>query len=292
MALPKFDYYAPESLKEANEMAVKSPGRYVFMAGGTDVILLLKDGALPDVDTVIDLKKIPELERLEFSDEEGLRVGALTKLYAIQNSPVVNEKMPAVADAAHFVASAQIRRKGTMAGNICNASPSADTAPILVAMNASVKVWGAKGERTIPIDEFFTGVKKTSLKKEEGEIVTEIDIPALKPGEGSAYIKHSVRKAMDLAIIGSGVWVKMDGSRVADCRIAMGGVAVTPMRAKKAEEFLIGKEASDENLAQAGQIASTECHPISDVRASAEYRTDMIRVFTKRALKKALEHLA
>ena len=97
---------------------------------------------------------------------------------------------------------------------------------------------------------------------------------------------------MDLAIIGSGVWVKMDGSRVADCRIAMGGVAVTPMRAKKAEEFLIGKEASDENLAQAGQIASTECHPISDVRASAEYRTDMIRVFTKRALKKALEHLA
>lgn len=292
MALPKFDYYAPESLKEANEMAVKSPGRYVFMAGGTDVILLLKDGALPDVDTVIDLKKIPELERLEFSEEEGLRVGALTKLYAIQNSPVVNEKMPAVADAAHFVASAQIRRKGTMAGNICNASPSADTAPILVAMNASVKVWGAKGERTIPIDEFFTGVKKTSLKKEEGEIVTEIDIPALKPGEGSAYIKHSVRKAMDLAIIGSGVWVKMDGSRVADCRIAMGGVAVTPMRAKKAEEFLIGKEASDENLAQAGQIASTECHPISDVRASAEYRTDMIRVFTKRALKKALEHLA
>ena len=292
MALPKFDYYAPESLKEANEMAVKNPGRYVFMAGGTDVILLLKDGALPDVDAVIDLKKIPELERLEFSDEEGLRVGALTKLYAIQNSPVVNEKMPAVADAAHFVASAQIRRKGTMAGNICNASPSADTAPILVAMNASVKVWGAKGERTIPIDEFFTGVKKTSLKKEEGEIVTEIDIPALKPGEGSAYIKHSVRKAMDLAIIGSGVWVKMDGSRVADCRIAMGGVAVTPMRAKNAEEFLIGKEASDENLAQAGQIASTECHPISDVRASAEYRTDMIRVFTKRALKKALEHLA
>lgn len=292
MALPKFDYYAPESLKEANELALSHAGKYVLMAGGTDVILLLKDGALKDVDTVIDIKKIPGLDSLEFTEGEGLKVGALTKLYTIQNSDIVKEKMPAVADAAHFVASAQIRRKGTMAGNICNASPSADTAPILMAMNAAVKVFGEKGERTIPIDEFFTGVKRTSLKKEEGEIVTEICIPQLNPGEGSAYIKHSVRKAMDLAIIGSGVWVKMDGNKVADARIAMGGVAVTPMRAKQAEEFLIGKEATDENLAEAGRIASTECHPISDVRASAEYRTDMIRVFTRRALKQALERLA
>lgn len=292
MALPKFDYYAPESLKEANEIAGRNVGKYVLMAGGTDVILLLKDGALKGVDTVIDLKRIPDLDCLEFTEGEGLRIGALTKLFAIQTSDLVKEKMPAVADAAHYVASAQIRRKGTMAGNICNASPSADTAPILVAMNASVKTYGRNGERTIPIDEFFTGVKRTCLKKEEGEIVTEIRIPQLNPGEGSAYIKHSVRKAMDLAIIGSGVWIKMDGRRVADCRIALGGVAVTPMRAKKAEAFLTGKEATDENLEEAGRIASTECHPISDVRASAEYRTDMIRVFTRRALKKALERLA
>lgn len=292
MALPNFDYIAAKSLEEASELACKYGDRCVLMAGGTDVILLIKESALKGVDTVIDLKNIPEMNQLEFACGEGLKVGALTKLFTIQTSALVAEKMPAVADAAHYVASAQIRRKGTMAGNICNASPSADTAPILLAMNATVKTYSAEGGRTIPIDEFFKGVKKTCLKKDKGEIVTEIDIPELKPGEGSAYFKHAVRKAMDLAIIGSGVWVKTEGNRITDCRIAMGGVGITPLRAKKAEQFLIGKEATEENLAETGRIASTECSPISDVRASAEYRRDMIRVFTKRALKKALEQLA
>ncbi|MCQ4637044.1 xanthine dehydrogenase family protein subunit M [Anaerovorax odorimutans] len=292
MALPNFDYIAAKSLREASELVCNHGERCVLMAGGTDVILLIKDSVLKDVDTVIDLKDIPELDRLEFVEGEGLKVGALTKLFTIQTSQAVEEKMPAVADAAHYVASAQIRRKGTMAGNICNASPSADTAPILLAMNAVVKTYSKNGGRTIPIDDFFTGVKKTCLKKEEGEIVTEIDIPELKAGEGSAYFKHAVRKAMDLAIIGSGAWVKMDGNKIAGCRIAMGGVGVTPLRAKKAEQFLIGGEATEERFAEAGVIASGECSPISDVRASAEYRSDMIRVFTKRALKKAVETLA
>ncbi|MDR1965760.1 MAG: xanthine dehydrogenase family protein subunit M [Synergistaceae bacterium] len=289
MSLPDFDFVAAKSLKEASDLARERGNRCVFMAGGTDIIPLLKDNLLKGIDTVIGLECIPELDKLEFADGEGLRIGALTKLHSIQNSPLVKEKMPAVAQAAHYVASSQIRRKGTMAGNISNASPSADTASILLAMNASVKTYASGGGRTIPIGNFFTGVKKTCLEKDKGEIVTEIDIPELKPGEGSAYYKHAVRKAMDLAIIGVAAWVKMAGRKVGDCRIAMGGVGVTPLRAFNAEKLLKGAEITDELLEEAGVAASGECHPISDVRASAEYRADMVRVYTKRAIKTALE---
>ena len=207
-----------------------------------------------------------------------MKIGALTRLFDIQTSKLVKEKMPAVSDAAHYVASAQIRRKGTMVGNICNASPSADTAPILLAMNAKVKVQNGSETREIALEDFFKGVKKTALVP--GDIVTEIEIPELKKNEGSAYFKHSVRKAMDLAIVGVGCW------------ITMGGVGITPLRAKNAEQILIGKEITDEILEEAGVAASKECHPISDVRASAEYRVDMIRVYTKRAVKKAIATLA
>lgn len=287
MALPNFDYIAVKSLEEAANLAKEKGAKCVLMAGGTDVILLLKENVLKDVDTVIDIKNVPDLKQLDYEEGKGVTIGALTKLYAIQNSEMIKEQMPAVADAAHYVASAQVRRKGTMVGNICNASPSADTAPILLAMNASVKTYDADGGREIPVNEFFKGVKKTVLEK--GEIVTQIMIPELKSGEGSAYFKHSVRKAMDLAIVGVAAWVKMDGNKVADCRIAMGGVGITPLRAPKAEQLLIGSEITEELLEKVGTQASEECSPISDVRASKEYRTDMIRVYTKRAIKKAVE---
>lgn len=289
MALPNFDYIAVKSLEEASGLVKEKGSKCVLMAGGTDVILLLKENVLKEVDTVIDIKNIPGLKQLDYEEGKGVTVGALTKLFAVQNSEMIHEQMPAVADAAHYVASAQVRRKGTMAGNICNASPSADTAPILLAMNASVRTFDEDGGREIPVNEFFKGVKKTVLNKEKGEILTQIFIPELKSGEGSAYFKHSVRKAMDLAIVGVAAWVKMDGNKVADCRIAMGGVGITPLRAPKAEQLLIGKEITEELLEEVGTQASLECSPISDVRASREYRTDMIRVYTKRAIKKAVE---
>ncbi len=289
MTLPAFDYVRAGSLKEASELASEKGSKAILMAGGTDVILLMKAKAVP-ADTVIDIKEISDLDSIVFSEGEGMRIGALAKLFDIQTSDIVREKMPALADAAHYVASAQIRRKGTMAGNICNASPSADTASILLAMDAKVKVYNNENEKEIPIGDFFKGVKKTCLEK--GDIVTEIFVPELKKGEGSAYFKHSVRKAMDLAIVGVAAWVKMDGNRVADCRIAMGGVGTTPLRANSAEKILKGSVLTDDLLEKAAVAASEECSPISDVRASAEYRKDMIRVYTKRAVKKAVETMA
>lgn len=289
MTLPAFDYVRAGSLKEASELASEKGSKAILMAGGTDVILLMKAKAVP-ADTVIDIKEISDLDSIVFSEGEGVRIGALAKLFDIQTSDIVREKMPALADAAHYVASAQIRRKGTMAGNICNASPSADTASILLAMDAKIKVYNNEIERDVPIGDFFKGVKKTCLEK--GDIVTEIFVPELKKGEGSAYFKHSVRKAMDLAIVGVAVWIKMDGDRVDDCRIAMGGVGITPLRAYSAEKILKGSELTDDLLEKAAEAASEECSPISDVRASAEYRKDMIRVYTKRAVKKAVETMA
>ncbi len=289
MALPEFDYIAAKSLEEASQLMVSMGSECVVMSGGTDVILQIPKNVERGMKTVIDLKTIPGLTRLEYVDGEGLYVGANTKLFDIQSSPVVLEKMPAVAQAAHYVGSNQVRRKGTMVGSICNASPTGDCGSILLAMKAQVKIVGPEGERTVGMDDFWTGFKKIAPDKLKGELVTEIFIPELKSGEGSAYFKHSVRKAMDLAIVGVAAWVRLEGKTVADCRIAVAGGDVTIVRAKAAEQMIIGRELTDELVEAVAVQAADEMHPRSSLRASAEYRHDMIRVYTKRAINKAVE---
>ena len=288
MALPEFDYIAAKSYEEASKLMVSMGSECVVMSGGTDVILQIPKFVSRGMKTVIDLKSVPEQTRLEFVEGEGLYVGANTKLFDIQSSPVVLDKMPAVAQAAHYVGSNQVRRKGTMVGSICNASPTGDCGSL--AMNAKVKIYSAEnGIREVAMDDFWPGFKKIAADKSKGELVTEIFIPELKSGEGSAYFKHSVRKAMDLAIVGVAAWVKMDGKKVADCRIAVAGGDVTIVRAKKAEQMLIGNELTEELLEKAAVQAADEMNPRSSLRASAEYRHDMIRVYTKRAVNKAIE---
>lgn len=289
MALPEFDYVAAKSLEEASQLMVSMGSECVVMSGGTDVILQIPKNVERGMKTVIDLKTIPGLTRLEYVDGEGLYVGANTKLFDIQSSPAVLEKMPAVAQAAHYVGSNQVRRKGTMVGSICNASPTGDCGSILLAMKAQVKIVGPEGERTVGMDDFWTGFKRIAPDKLKGELVTEIFIPELKSGEGSAYFKHSVRKAMDLAIVGVAAWVKLEGKTVADCRIAVAGGDVTIVRAKAAEQMIIGRELTDELVEAVAAQAADEMHPRSSLRASAEYRHDMIRVYTKRAINKAVE---
>lgn len=286
MVLPQFEYLAPKTIGEACNLLLELGSTARVMAGATDLIPPMKDKVISP-EYIIDLKKIPGLDYLEYDDREGLKIGALTTLRTIETSPLVKEKNPAVAYAAKVVASTQIRTKGTMAGNICNASPSCDTAPNLLAQGAKILVQGPNKDRVIQIEDFFLGVKKTSL--EPGEIVTGIVIPPLAENERAAYIKHAVRKAMDLAIIGVAVKIKVEDGVCTDARIALGAVAATPVRAPGAEEALIGKELTDEVIVKASEEAMNSCHPISDIRASAEYRKDMIRVFTKRAIKQAME---
>ena len=237
----------------------------------------------------MDLKKIPGLNYLEYDEKEGLKIGALTTLREIEHSEVVKEKNPALAYSAKVVASTQIRAKGTLVGNICNASPSCDNGPNTLAQNAKILVYGPNGERTIMAEDFFVGVKKTSLQP--GEIVTGVVFPPLAENEAAAYIKHAVRKAMDLAIIGVAVKIKVENGICTDAKIALGAVATTPIRAPKAEEALIGTALTEEAIVNASVEAMNACNPISDIRASKEYRKDMIRVFTKRAIKQAMESL-
>ena len=288
MVLPQFEYLAPKTIGEACNLLLELGSTAKVMAGATDLIPPMKDKVIAP-EYIIDLKKIPGLDDLEYDEKEGLKIGALTTLRAIETSPLVKEKNPAIAHAAKVVASTQIRAKGTMAGNICNASPSCDTAPNLLAQGAKILVQGPNKDRIIQAEDFFLGVKKTSL--EPGEIVTGIVIPPLAENERAAYIKHAVRKAMDLAIIGVAVKIKVEDGICTDAHIALGAVAATPIRAPKAEEALIGKAVTDEVIVKASEEAMDSCHPISDIRASAEYRKDMIRVFTKRAVRQAMECL-
>ena len=286
MSLPKFEYIRAKSLEEAANLTAELAETAVIYNGGTDVIPLLT-ARVWQPDYVIDIKEIPELDKLTYTEGEGLRIGCLVKLSDVEDSALIKEKMPAVQQAAHYVASRQIRCKGTMAGNICNASPSCDTAPIEIAMNAVYTIVSSTdGEKEIEAKDFFKGVKKTCLA--QNEVLKEIFIPELKEGEGSAYFKHAIRKAMDLAIIGVAAWVKMNNGIIEDVRFAVGGAATTPVRAYEAEEILKGQAYSDELLEKAAQAAADAVKPISDVRASAEYRRDMVRVFTKRAFRKAM----
>lgn len=287
MILPKFTYLEPKTLEEASRLAKEMDGKCKLMAGGTDIIVAMKEKHIAP-EYIIDLKRIPGMDYLDYDPEGGLKIGALTSLRTIERSQLVKEKYKAVAEAAHYVASTQVRSKGTMVGNLVNASPSADTVPILLAADAILHVYNAEtGERKISMSDFYVGFKKTALKA--GDIVTEITIPVLKENQKAAYIKHAVRKAMDLAIVGVAAIVTMEENICKDAKIALGAVAINAMRAEEAENILIGKELTEEVLEEAATAAMEACQPISDVRASAEYRKDMVRVFTKRAVKKALE---
>ena len=290
MVLPKFDYIAAQSLDEASNLLVELGPTARIMAGATDLVIPMKDHAVkPEPEYLIDIKKLPDLDQLEYSEEEGLKIGALTTLRTIEHSPLVKQVNPAVAVAAKSIASTQIRAKGTMVGNICNASPSCDSGPIVLASDARILYHGQDGDREMKAGELFKGVKKTAL--EPGDIVTAIVFPPLKKNQKAAYIKHSVRKAMDLAIVGVAVVITVEDGICTDARIAVGAVAATPIRTPKSETFLIGKKLTDKVIEEAAQLTMESCSPISDIRASKEYRSAMVKVFTKRAIKKALEEM-
>jgi carbon-monoxide dehydrogenase medium subunit len=283
--LPDFEYYAPDSIAEACQLLSQYGSRAKVLAGGTDLIAKMKNELLkPEI--LISIKNLDQLQKIEYVPGKGVVIGARSTHNDLVNSQVLNEKYMSVSEAAHQMAANQVRNAGTIGGNISNAVPSADLPPILIALNATVNITGVKGERTLALEDIFTGPMKTCLAQDE--IITEVIIPDQKM-TGSNYIKFGLRGAGALAVVGVAVAVQVENNVIKDARVALGAVAATPVRAKKTEDFLKGKEITEELLAEAGVIASGECKPISDIRASAEYRTDMVRVFTKRALRAAID---
>ena len=283
--LPKFNYLAPTTLDEALSLLSEYRGRAKVIAGGTDLVPKLKRREIRAPEYVIDLKGIPGLDEIKF-DASGLTLGAMVTIEMVESSAKIQQRLGILAQAAQSMASPQVRNRGTIAGNICNAVPSADSAPPLLTLGARLKIVSGKGERTVNIEDFFTGPSQTAL--DEDEILAEIQLSSIPPNGKGVYLKLTPRRAMDLAIVGVAVVVIPQDGICRDIRIALGAVAPTPIRAKKAEAILKGQKLDDKLIEKAAQTAAGQSNPIDDHRASAEYRRDMVEVLAKRAIKQAI----
>jgi CO/xanthine dehydrogenase FAD-binding subunit len=290
VALPKFTYLAPKSLKEASALLSEYGERARLVAGGTDVLIKMRhQGLAPDF--VISLNRVPGLDYIQGEGKAGVKIGALTRLSSVADHPEIQKYYPALAKSAGVTATVQIRNMGTLVGNICNAAPSADNAAPLLVYNAEVVITHPGGERTLPIDEFFRGPGLTAL--EPGEIVKEVRLPVSVGLVGSDYQKLSERGHVDIAAVGVSAFIRLhEDKSCAEARIALGAVAPIPMRARRAEKLLEGRALTPELVSEAGVLASEECSPITDVRASAAYRRKMVEVLTVRAVEKSYHSAA
>jgi aerobic carbon-monoxide dehydrogenase medium subunit len=276
-----FDYLRPASLEEACAALAGSDGGAKPLAGGTDLVVQMKEAGLRPT-LLVSLRDVPGLSFLELADDLTLTIGAATPLAVVEHSPEVRSHYPAIAEAASFIGSAQVRTRATIGGNLCNAAPSADTAPILLAYGARATVTDGRTERTMLLEEFFTGPGQTVLKP--GELLKSVSVPPCATGFGKYY--KTFRSAMDCCTVGVAAWLDFDPGTavVRDARVALGAVAPTPIRSKACEETLVG-ETLDEALIERAAVAATgDALPISDVRASADYRMTLVSVLCKRAL--------
>jgi len=281
-----FDYYAPRRLGEAVSLLRRYGKKAAVLAGGTDLMLRV-ERRIVSPGAVVDLKQIPDLKGIRAS-RDGLRIGALTQMEEIASASPVRKRYAILANAAGVVGSVQTRNRATLGGNLCNASPAADTPPALIALAAVVRIAGAKRAREVPIEHFFRGPGKTCLQS--GEIVKEIFIPS--PARRSAgSFQRSTRTAMDIALVNCAVFLSLDsrGENIKDVRIALGAVAPIPLRVDSAEESLRGKKGDLKEVELAADRAVASASPIDDVRAGANYRREMVRVLTRRAILDALK---
>jgi len=286
-ALKNFEYFDPTSVGEAVALLQQHAGSAKVLAGGTDLFLRMHRRALlPDV--VVDLKRITELADLRYSDQEGLRLGATVTHGEVVEHAAVQQHYGALATAANWVGSLQTRHRGTVVGNLCNASPAADTAPALLSYGAIVTIVGPEGQRELPLEAFFQEPGRTALAP--AEIVTALRLPPAPGQRGWGYARRT-RTVIDIALVSSCTVIQANNGVCSEVRISLGAVGPTPLRATQAEAVLRGQRPSAALLAEASRVAAEEARPISDVRCSAEYRKDMVEVLTKRCTESALRML-
>ena len=284
----RFEYLEPESIEEALTILSRYQGESKIIAGGTDLMLQVRNKAVRP-EYVVDITRIPGLDYITFDDQQGVRLGALTTIRALETSVELQRKYPIISQAASQLGSIAIRNVATVGGNLCNALPSAETSQALVALSAHLKIVGPGGERTVPLEDFFIGVGETLLHPDE--ILLEIIVPELAPHTYGIYIKHSPRGPIDLAIVNVTVLMTMepDHKVCRDAKIVLGAVSPTPKRAGKAENVLKGKRVDGALIDRAAQVASDEAHPrYGSIRGSFEYKKEMVKVLTRRAMKKIM----
>jgi len=281
-----FEYFEPKTLDEAIKLLQRGNGTASVIAGGTDLLVQIKEHVRKP-DQVVNIKRLPGMDDLAYDEQLGLCIGALTTTRAVETSPIVQKHYPNLARATTDFASIQVRNRATVVGNVCRASPSADTLPPLIADKATVQIQGPRGARMMQLENFVIGPGKTAL--EADEIVTHLRIPPPPPHTGKVYIKHGRRIAMELATVGVAVTLTMEDGICKDVRIVLAAVAPTPLRAKLAEDIVRGTRVAADTIASAAQAAKAEARPISDVRGSDAYRRQMVAVLTRRALEQALK---
>jgi len=285
----EFQYVMPATLEEAVSLTAQYGMKSALLAGGTDLIVQMKRG-LKSPSCIINLKRIRELKYICYSPEKGLSIGPLIAHNELSEHRAIVENYPLLAEAARTIGTFQIRERGTIGGNICNASPAADTIPPLICLGAKLRLQGSAEERTTGIEDFFEGPQKTRLKPDE--VLTQIEIPILPPCTGGIYLKLGVRKALEVAIVGVATLLTLDDQKTCvGARIALASVAPIPLPCHRAEAALVGEKIGDKVIDQAAKEVQEEAVPISDLRGTAEYRREMIYVLTKRALNEAFKRI-
>jgi carbon-monoxide dehydrogenase medium subunit len=280
--LPALKYYfQPETVGDAVSLLASYGERAKILAGGTDLLVLMRSRVLRP-ECIIDITRVSEIDYISYRDEDGLRIGALATLRAVELSKVVKDRYHALYEAVQQMGSTQVKNMGTVVGNLCRASPAADTAPPLLVLQAEVRIAGPIEARIVPLEDFFIGPGQTVLQYYE--MVTEIIVPGPPTGTGMAF-SRATRVAADLAKVNVAAAVTVRNGACEDARIALGGVAPTPIRARKAEEVLKGEKLGDGVVQEAAEIAATEIRPIDDVRSSAEYRKELSKVLVRRAIR-------
>lgn len=283
--MKNFEYIKPDNLDDAIAAFKKYEDAFL-LAGGTDILVGMKyDLVTPCY--IIDLKGIPSLSTFEYQD--GWKFGALTTVRDLEVSETLRKKMPFLCQAASSLGSVQIRNRATIGGNLCNASPAADMATMLLAMDSQTRIVSNDGEKLVALEDFFAGPNRTTLAR--GEVLTEIIVPQEVENSAGIYIKFGPRKAMDIGMVNVAVLLDADlaGRLCKKIRIALGAVAPTPIRAKQAEDLLNGEVLNPDIINRAAEVASSETSPISDFRASAEYRKELVRTLVARGINSLME---
>ncbi len=289
LGLPEFEMFFPRTVEEACSLLSRYGADAELFAGGTDLFIKMKQRRLvPRI--LINIKRIPALDQIRYDANEGLRIGALTTIQSIQDSAIIGKQFRVLSQAAGVLGTPQIRNLGTLGGNLANASPSAEFAPPLLTLEASVRCVGPGGERWVPMNEFFVGPGKSVLS--QGELITEVHVPDSPLRAQAIYLKHSLRM-MDVSMAGAAAFVLLDGDLCREVRIALGAVAPTPFRAGMAEATLRGKRLSGnsrdrELLEEVGRIASGESLPIDDLRGYASYRRKVVGMLVRQGLEQVI----
>ncbi|RMF84025.1 MAG: xanthine dehydrogenase family protein subunit M [Nitrospinota bacterium] len=283
-----FAYAAPRTVDEAVSLLAQHGERARVLAGGTDILVQLREGKRT-VDLLVDIKHIPEVNQLTYTPGEGLRLGAAVPCHKIYEQAEVAAAYPGLIDAVSLIGGIQIQGRATVGGNLCNASPAADTIPALIVHRATCLIAGPQGTREVAVEQFCTGPGETVLQP--GELLLALHLPPPPPHFGAYYLRFTPRNEMDIAVVGVGASVVLheDHTRFASARIALGAVAPTPLLASEAGEVLTDKVISEEHIQQAAEAAQAVARPIDDMRGTAEYRRHLVGVLTRRALRGAVE---